>query len=1373
MKDIKNKIALPFKVIKTNVSGGFIDKVHSEFSDDIDIVNMHEDVLNNYFEANLQSPFTSQWVGGKTHRHTPINDGEDRSENRPEAWHLEFSPEKIKFYSHAYRNSPPAYWTREEYSKRPLNIKNIKSSGSLLAGNFTENYQVLQTSGRRISNNLIVDGFEASGVLTTQFIRDTEEKETILFEDFSSFSIGSIVDTVELVATPNSETTNTVVRERTIDEVGKKYVVFNSSLYDVYPNKPTRSLKLKTSFVGKNLFSYKAIKNNNIGNSPTDKYDPSGLNLQGPNLGRDLVIQYSFDDINWNTYQTILQGSDTSGTGTTEVENNIIIDFSAPYYVRFYQTDHDGNLQDNYAITNVKVQSVTLIPTSVYTLPELNKISGSRSVIVERFNAPGSKEESSRGALDREGEEMSPNIPLPYRNIKIRQPFYRQLAQHNPQFGSGSTYALLPETGNTETVTIHKVNRNRLVRGDREYFDNGFVSHAIPRTDIQYSWITASATTTAAELGGYQSFKNISTPGSYYNLSHAYDDINFIDGTHYGYFESYLLDSEGFPISLPEGGYILISTGYETLTLDNRFINSIIKNTKSIDKECRTFNTNLQDIIPSYAEVVNNSYTFTSWTSIRGGEHPITIKLRKNNYISTTEDCKNYVDPVVTFKYRPLEHELKVSGEENANYNIKHTYTNNLSSVANKDLIETLYLETEDKPQFYNELYSLYTDDSLDSPLSDFVFYKYKEVVWPKEENASLSKTRKRSVYYLDMSGSSRDGYDRQLGTQRTFWRDQQQNRKRSSTDFGGYTGSMGYSSLLETGSLSFSFNHPLQIADIGNVSYTSEYDSIFIPNINNQKIGLHNSVAILDNLGEEINIGAYQCEVITGSGVNQGQISVMRRYNLKFDPAGEFNHNFVDSYGIHRYKDYEQDIFDIGSFYSNTYYKTYLTSKDHGENPELTIQTDNDEILLNPKLRYIAFVGGGELNTGSQVQDLSFITEDNVLALSENLLTASLLKEDVTFSTLDYGLIRTTEKDSGRKPFFDSYEDYIESVRPVTQDYSTIPEFKISDHIEYYENGNFRLENQKIFIIDGQKEYQSAETETGQKNAQFYKSYLQSDILKRHDKVREENRENSQVKSIKIKVSGVKKLLPYNGFYPQDRSIQLANLYGDYVDENLRGGLYGIEVEDYGNKGDIIEHFMCENATINLEPDCDIFPDEIKIEIDGLTRTIDIQDLSEHIFIDTTESSKSIEILPIEGFEILQPTEMQQIIESGNTLDLVLTDAKTRTCTLTYKLMFAFVNCEAIDPTLEYSIDNISWSAIKSDELLGEVDPGDTIYFKTTEPSEIVKFIFINNVKYELNDDNSLLITGDTTGPGLPVEIQIKTYDVCSKNINFFVSIR
>ena len=201
------------------------------------------------------------------------------------------------------------------------------------------------------------------------------------------------------------------------------------------------------------------------------------------------------------------------------------------------------------------------------------------------------------------------------------------------------------------------------------------------------------------------------------------------------------------------------------------------------------------------------------------------------------------------------------------------------------------------------------------------------------------------------------------------------------------------------------------------------------------------------------------------------------------------------------------------------------------------------------------------------------------------NLFTASLSSSDVYFSTIDYGLVRTTEQDSGRKPFFDSYEDYLENVRGLSKDYSTIPEFKISDHMSYYKNDNFRLQNEKIFILDGQSSYQSAQNETGSQDAQFYKSYLQSDLLKRHDKIKQENKENSQIKSIKIKVSGIKKLLPYNGFYPQDRSVQLANLYGDYVDETLSGGLYGIQQNDYGERETLLRHYECSDIPLEAAP--------------------------------------------------------------------------------------------------------------------------------------------------------------------------------------------
>lgn len=74
---IKSKFALPFSV-KTNsaVTGGYVDRLHSEFYKETEIANYHEDDVgdtnNDDLTSTLQSPITNDWVGGREHRHVPL-----------------------------------------------------------------------------------------------------------------------------------------------------------------------------------------------------------------------------------------------------------------------------------------------------------------------------------------------------------------------------------------------------------------------------------------------------------------------------------------------------------------------------------------------------------------------------------------------------------------------------------------------------------------------------------------------------------------------------------------------------------------------------------------------------------------------------------------------------------------------------------------------------------------------------------------------------------------------------------------------------------------------------------------------------------------------------------------------------------------------------------------------------------------------------------------------------------------------------------------------------------------------------------------------------------------------------------------------------
>ena len=951
---ISSKFVIPFKVkFNSEVSGGYTEQLHTEYYQDTEIANYHKDLTEidteeNVYTAILQSPFTERWVGGRSYRHINFNTGSDTSETRPEGFHVDLQPQKIRLYSHAFRNSPPAYWTRDGRAKRPVNIANIDYDGRT-EGNYKENYEFLQTSGRRISNSLVVDGFEPINQFKTLFITSSLNEE--------------------------------------------------------------------------------------------------------------------------------------------------------------------------------------------YELTDLLSATGSKSVIVERFNAPGSKEESSRGALDREGEEMSPNIPLPFRNIKIRQPFYRQLAQHNPQFGSGSTYELLPRTGSTNAVTIHKVNRNRLpgTGSVNDLFDNGFVVHAIPRTDIQYTWITASAVTTAADLRGYQSYRT-----SDWSRRPGFNDITFMSSS------------------------LVTSGSNEQYEIDNFYLNSLSKNTKIINLDTNTFSMSAS-LSASYSEIANNNYGFPIWGSLRLADTPVARNLRKENILSIldtprtvvlsngvveqrrAETSTNYSEPAVTFKYKPLTHGLKVEG---ANYVVKTEYANTLSTFANKDLIERNKLSSEVREEtetFYDYLRAEYKkDESI-----KYNAHQYSEVVWPKEERTGLSQTRKREAYYLDRPGFTRDGFDIQLGTQRVFWRDSQEDRKRSDNLDGGYYSSLNYLSTEETGSITSLLTDDTILNIINNNTY--DYTSSFNREI---EIRNFNSIVALEvSASEQAQYDSstyyYTAEITNSLGQEQEVASYFRK-TAGQRVLGEHNEKFTDFFGYNGYSgSLTSSYSDLGTFYRNSYYKNLFITREVG----VDSHTEGNILSINPKLRYLSFVGGAELNNDTSFQSTWFTNQ----ILNDTVFDQAIQDSDVVYSTMDNGLQRVVEQSSGKTGFFDSYEQFLQEIYPLTKEMSQIPEFKISQHMEDYVNtpGGFG-KDYSIFQLDGidANNYKSGNSRN-EKNSTFINNYSTSDLLKKYKKVLDDNKDTSVLDKVSVKVTGIKKLLPENGFYPQDRITQIANLYGEFVDNNLAGGLY------------------------------------------------------------------------------------------------------------------------------------------------------------------------------------------------------------------------
>ena len=140
--------------------------------------------------------------------------------------------------------------------------------------------------------------------------------------------------------------------------------------------------------------------------------------------------------------------------------------------------------------------------------------------------------------------------------------------------------------------------------------------------------------------------------------------------------------------------------------------------------------------------------------------------------------------------------------------------------------------------------------------------------------------------------------------------------------------------------------------------------------------------------------------------------------------------------------------------------------------------------------------------------------------------------------------------RQSGKKPFYDDYGKYAAEMRLTNKDYTVVPEFKISQHIDkYLLKGDTQFDNTdnpllEVTGADGVKWNSNVDS--------FYETYSTTDFLKMFDIIQEEHDDFVNPISLKLKCKGVKKFLPYKGFYPADRTVDISeqfyNSYGDYL---------------------------------------------------------------------------------------------------------------------------------------------------------------------------------------------------------------------------------
>jgi hypothetical protein len=210
-------------------------------------------------------------------------------------------------------------------------------------------------------------------------------------------------------------------------------------------------------------------------------------------------------------------------------------------YVGNYDKDNQIVSFNNRDVNNRYLIRSGSISTASYGSVGIPSISGaydwevpnrgkSQHIIVSKFSAPGGPEINGAAFNDYTSDTFSPYNALTFRNLSVRQPLRTLLTAHSLFGGYSSDYG-------EPSASYHKIQRNArqyvqhsdifgtVVTGS--VYDNYYVQHQIPQSDLQYSWITASA---ISYPFGY-------SQKDFTNRSFASTDIVFASSSDFGAYE--------------------------------------------------------------------------------------------------------------------------------------------------------------------------------------------------------------------------------------------------------------------------------------------------------------------------------------------------------------------------------------------------------------------------------------------------------------------------------------------------------------------------------------------------------------------------------------------------------------------------------------------------------------------------------------------------------------------------------------------------------------------------------------------------------------------------------------------------------------------
>jgi hypothetical protein len=657
-----------------------------------------------------------------------------------------------------------------------------------------------------------------------------------------------------------------------------------------------------------------------------------------------------------------------------------------------------------------------------------------KTIIVNRFSSPGSRESSTRAFKDFRASEFSVYNTINNRNLTSRRAyqgvtssivsetegirsfdhtgrdfgFTNLAARHTGKFFRDSVFQTNPAASDNafqEEPSFHKIHRNNKIFAIDEdqptveqKYDNLNVQHQIPRSDRQYSWITSSIIHTDPEDPRYAGFMLTDS-----GIAPYYD----ITGTLVPYFEYVSASGE-------VSGIYQNTTRINLLTSDETgsAINTLGQTTIGSALQTLPEGERLNALLVRRGDIYG-----WNWRTFHQKDHPILKIEHSNNRLTALKgtELKDFRMPPVSMKGRPIVVNMDAQGQ---NISLKATHNNEKIYFNERELNDLVYEKQDTTVTPFDQLM-----DMSSQPGNELNWVHYSEALFPSTRNEFVSSSRER------------------IGYSNGFWRDSGEDRltfERNSFN-------------INVSQSIWSLDPQEDFLTRTSIVYASPVDDEVL--INNGKAGE------LQN-----NYTTYH----TGTGAPNSPI---RRQNLR-----------------------------AGSLMSR---KQLLTSP-------------------NSVVSRTGFALTGSLTDTFTDQIPNYAGE----ALWEAGTHATIIeKSGSSFIT----------SSQPSEPWFDEYGDFKEELQLMAKDYSIVPEFRISEHIsDYIKGGLFNKSKQDTFEIPG------TSFDSSQEN--FYKDYSNSDFLKEFAEIKQKS--GLAAKEIMLTCKAAIRYNPYKGFYPAQRTINLAEQF-------------------------------------------------------------------------------------------------------------------------------------------------------------------------------------------------------------------------------------